>query len=321
MDKTQKSIFQTYYRDAEFFDRYIEHPDGAVDVIIPVIHTNELWEANLFSIYREIPVRRLLIGDGGCIDNSIEIAGKFPRVEVLDHRAFVSLGYSLRKLIEAVKTEWFVYLHSDVYLPPGWFGKMSRHQDEYDWFECRQRITALIEYEFDQLDRALSGAQMGRAKALQQVVSKVEDDYLYRTEDIVLAGLVTENGYRYGYTGDVFHYHQAMYKQSAWLRKIKSVTFHLELGREEEVRTAMMQIKGLVKYLAPAPTRVPEIIVFMDRLQELGELTYAEFLGWVKVTNPNWLPLINKALAERVKKSGWRGFAHRMLKKARGVKN
>ncbi len=65
-----------------------ENPEGAVDVIIPIIHTNELWRANLKSIYREIPVNRLILGDGGCIDDSIDVAREFPRVQVLDHTKF-----------------------------------------------------------------------------------------------------------------------------------------------------------------------------------------------------------------------------------------
>ena len=57
------SIFQEYYSKQEFVDKYIQDPTDAIDVIIPVYHTNELWRANLISIFREIPVKRLLISD------------------------------------------------------------------------------------------------------------------------------------------------------------------------------------------------------------------------------------------------------------------
>src|SRR5690349_4286459 len=90
-----RSIFARYYTDEPFVDRRATDAAGAVDVIIPVIHTNEMRRANLRSIYREIPVNRLLLGDGGCIDDSLEVACEFPRVQVLDHRSFKSLGYSL----------------------------------------------------------------------------------------------------------------------------------------------------------------------------------------------------------------------------------
>jgi hypothetical protein len=97
--------------------RFAADSGRAVDVIIPIVHTNELWRSNLISIYREIPVNRLLIGDGGCMDNSLEVARQFPRVEVIDHRSFTSLGYSIRHVIEALEREWIIYLHSRAYLP------------------------------------------------------------------------------------------------------------------------------------------------------------------------------------------------------------
>src|SRR5262245_27577412 len=117
--------FRKYFDNPPFVDRLNADPGLAVDVIIPVLHTNELWQANLLSVYREIPVSRLLLGDGGCVDDTIEVARKFPRVEVFDHRAFKSLGFSIRRLIEEVQSEWFIYLHSDVYLPEGWFDNMA----------------------------------------------------------------------------------------------------------------------------------------------------------------------------------------------------
>src|SRR6266481_5981299 len=110
-----RSIFARYYASEALVDRFAQVPDGAgaMDVIIPVHNSNEVWEKNLISIYREIPVNRLLIGNGGCTDDSIAIAKQFPRVEVHDHSSFKTLGYSVRELIKAVETEWFAYLHAD----------------------------------------------------------------------------------------------------------------------------------------------------------------------------------------------------------------
>jgi len=128
------SIFQEYYSKQEFVDKYIQDPTDAIDVIIPVYHTNELWRANLISIFREIPVKRLLISDGGVIDDSIDIVKEFPRVEVVNHRHFKSLGKCIAELIKEVSADWFAYLHSDVYLPPGWFENMIKHKGDYDWY-------------------------------------------------------------------------------------------------------------------------------------------------------------------------------------------
>ncbi len=245
------SIFSTYYKLEPLADRFETDRARAVDVIIPIIHTNEMWRANLLSIYREIPVNRLILGDGGCVDDSLDVAREFPRVEVLDHRSFTSLGFSLRHLIEATSTEWFVYLHSDVFLPPGWFDAMSAHRGEYDWFECNQRITVMADYLLDttKVNRSYSGSQMGRKAAFAKVTPQIDDDYLYRNEDIILAKLLERTGGRYGKVGETHHFHQIMHKPSRWHRAIKRVAIDLDLARDEEIRSNRTYARGIIKYL------------------------------------------------------------------------
>jgi glycosyltransferase involved in cell wall biosynthesis len=305
------SIFEEYYSSRPFADRFARDPADAIEVIIPVIHTNELWRANLNSIYREIPVRRLLISDGGCKDDSIDIVRGFPRVEVLDHTRYVSLGYSLRKLIEAVESEWFAYLHSDVYLPPGWFDAMKAHQKEYDWFGCPQRITALVEYpNVDVLGgeiRPHAGSQMGRKAAFMPGLPEIDDDYVYRQEDFVLRNLVEKHGFKSGNVEDIFHFHQVMHKFSPWARKLSSVSIKVEWTREEEVRASMMQIKGIVKYLEPSPALVAEVEIHLRRLLALNAITQAEFDQWVLQTKPAWKEWIKP----------WRIYAMSALESAR----
>lgn len=89
-------IIGEMFTERPFFDRYVEEGGEGVEVIIPLIHSNELFRNNLFNYYREIPIKRLLISDGGCIDNSIEILKEFPRVEVFDHKDIFSQGYCIR---------------------------------------------------------------------------------------------------------------------------------------------------------------------------------------------------------------------------------
>jgi len=271
--------------------------------LIPVIHTNELWRTNLLSIYREIPVHRLLIGNGGCADESIAIAQAFPRVIVFDHTQFSTLGYSIRKLIEAVETDWFVYLHSDVYLPVGWFHDMKAYQSRYEWIECSPRLTILVDFPIDHrnVDRAFSGAQMGSKRAFEQVLEVIDDDYLYRNEDIIIAELIKEAGFRYARVYDVYHYHQEMHRPSPWLRKTKSVKLEFEVSREEEIRTHMMQVKGIVKYLKPRSVMAVGGYGYQSglrRLRELGELDWEEYRQWIRDTNPDWLPFHRSLLLQ-----------------------
>lgn len=290
------SIFRRYYSKESFRDRFLTGPQDAVDVIIPIVHTNELWESNLLSFYREIPINRLLIGDGGCIDDSIEIARKFSRVEIFDHRTFKSLGYSLRKLIEAVETEWFIYLHSDVYLADGWFDVMKGHRTEHDWFGCPQQLTVMAEYPLVDKVRPYAGSQMGRKAAFQDGLAQIDDDYVYRQEDFILANIVEKAGYSHGRVEDTFHYHQVVHRPSPWVRKIKSVDFELEINKEEEIRTHVMQAKGIVKYLEPTPYLINSVAQSVLRLRALRALNWVEFRRWVLKTEPAWLPYIRKGL-------------------------
>jgi hypothetical protein len=315
----QESIFQRYYRPEPFADRFARDPSGAIDVIIPVIHTNELWAKNLTSIYRDVPVNRMLISDGGCKDDSIAVVAKFPRVTVYDHRAYKTLGYCLRKLIESVETEWFIYLHSDVYLPEGWFDAMRRHQPEYDWFGCPQRITALVEYQnvdrlFDEV-RPYAGSQMGRKQAFEEGLASIDDDFVYRQEDFVLAQLVERAGHRHGRIEDTFHYHQMMHKESPWARKLKRVAVQVEWSREEEVRACSMQVHGIIKYLTPTPALVLEAENQIARLIELEVTTWPELEQWIASVNPLWLSQI-KPWRIRFKKiqSEWPSAVLRGLK-------
>lgn len=302
MNERLNSIFREYYVEKPFVDRFMAEPAGAVDVLIPVIHTNELWEANLLSFYREIPIQRLMIGDGGCIDDSIRIAEKFPRVQIFNHRNYKSLGFSIRSLIEAVETEWFIYLHSDVYLPDGWFDAMRRYQGRYDWYECRQQATLLVEYPSDYANalRPLSGSQMGRKAAFESALTKIDDDYLYRNEDMILADLVQRAGFRYGRVDEVMHYHQTMHKPSPWERKVKSVKIELEMSREEELRAWMTMGKGIIKYLQPSNDFLISLASSSaEYLIRHKELTWSELKQWVRKTNPQWLPHIRRGLFKK----------------------
>lgn len=296
---SDKSIFQEYYDESmPFHDRFATNPDRAVTVIIPTIHTNEIWKANLKSIYREIPVARLLLGDGGCIDGTVAIAEQFPRVEVHDHRAYKSLGYSIRKLIEAVETEWFIYLHSDVYLPPGWFDEMYAHQGQYDWFGCRMRHTVMLEYDHDYGMRPYAGSQMGRKSAFVQGLHRIDDDYVYRQEDFVFADIIAKSGFKEGKVESTFHYHQTIKKPSPfWNPKYSQIKFSATLSREEEIRVWDSQSRGIIKYLTPSSDWVIHDACYgIHKLIKLKHIAAADIYKWIAETNPVWTPLVKRGV-------------------------
>lgn len=296
--KNRKSIFEIYCSKDEFADRFKENEEESVDVIIPLLNTNELWEKNLYSFFKEIPINRLLIGDGGCTDGSVKIVKKFPRVKIIDQTSHNSLGYCIKELIENVETGWFVYLHADVYLPEGWYDEMVRYQNKYDWYECNRKIAILVEYwseEQNKEERAYSGSQMGRTKVFENVVSKIEDDYLNRNEDIIFSELIKAEGFKYGRIPDTYHYHQVMNKRNEKEPSFEKIIIKKARDIKWRKRTYDMQARGIIKYLQPKTYLVKTVNESILKLSEVGELDWSEFNRWVKKTNPVWLKHIKKS--------------------------
>ena len=93
--------------------------------------------------------------------------------------------------------------------------------------------------------------------------------------------LIEQAGYRYGRVEETFHYHQQMRKRTAWGREVR-VQFDVEPTREEEIRTCLMQAKGIVKYMNPTLKLVEEVHANTRRLEELGTLSQAEFGRWAR---------------------------------------
>lgn len=311
-----KSIFEEYYAYFLLKDRYLSEPEKGATVIIPVLHTNELWEANLHSIYREIPVAELILSDGGCVDNTIEIAKKFPRVRILDHRHLKSLGYSIRMMIEEVKTDWFLYLHSDVYLPGGWFNEMEKNKDNFDWYGTRMRHTVMVEYDLDYGVRPWAGTQMGRTSKFIEGIKRIDDDYVYRQEDFVFSDIVASAGGKEGKIENAYHYHQTMRKPSPTGRQIKDVKIEVTMKREEEVRTWETQMKGIVKYFNDTNHAwlKNDAIISAYHLIQLKAYSEAELYGWIRMENSVWLPVIKTGVQALQRKNKLKNFVKRLLK-------
>jgi len=273
----------------EFIDRKILTNEEPVDVIIPIISSNLFFEQNLYSFYREIPINRLIIGDGGVIDDSKEILKKFPRVKIIDQKNLYSLGYRITELISIVETEWFIYLHADVYLPENWFDTMKKYQNTYDWYECDKQYVVFIEYKpsgLKSIERALSGSQMGRKKAFENIIPKIDDDYLYRNEDIILKELIFEEGFKYGRVFDTFHHHQIT-NQKVESDQIKNVIVHKT--QEKDFRTVNMQVRAIIKYCKPRKEFIRGVNLNLKFMFKRGYLNIKEFLKWVENTNKIWL--------------------------------
>jgi len=248
-----ENLIRDLFEDKPFRDSYLENENNSVDVVIPILHGNDLWRENLKSFFREIPIRRLLIGDAGCVDGSIQIAMDFPRVKIYDHTSVNTLGKSLALLIEEVESENFIYLQSDVYLPDGWYDKMSNALINVDWVGCPMQIVVMLDY-FKDLSgrRPLAGAQMGKKHLFNGIADYVLDDYVYRQEDFVLEHFVRKNGGTSGGTTSTFHFHQQMRRKTiGQALDVKEISIELFEKEMEKKRFAETQLFGFLKYCIP----------------------------------------------------------------------
>jgi len=299
MNDTTSSIFQSYYSETTVCtDRFQTDSQNGIDVIIPILQTNKFWKQNLLSIYREIPVNRLLVGDNGCKDGGIDTLKDFPRVELFDHSAFLSPGYSACALIKEVKTAWFVYMQPDAYLPEGWFDTLSEYRSKAVWLESQNHITLSVDQFLDS-KQPFVAAQMGRKDIVEPVIHLIEDDYLYMGEHVILQKLLEYAGYECQKVDEVHHYTQVDI-QDTWRCIIEKGTLSIRKEAEDEIYFHLIRLRAFIKYLRPDPLLVDEIRESLRVLFAYDALYWEDFKKWVIDTNPAWW-LHVKALNEKLR--------------------
>jgi glycosyltransferase involved in cell wall biosynthesis len=94
--------------------------------------SESLLHACLKSIYENVPVNRLIVVDGFSKDNTLGILDEFDKdngnIHVITENG--SRGSARERGIREVKTEWFMFVDSDVILCRDWFRKASKHVRE-----------------------------------------------------------------------------------------------------------------------------------------------------------------------------------------------
>ncbi len=99
-----------------------------VDVVVLTKNSEATLGKCLNSIYKNIPINRLIVVDGHSTDKTLKIIRNFDKkysnVVILKENG--TRGKARQKAIEAVKTKWFMFVDSDVILCNGWFKKAEK---------------------------------------------------------------------------------------------------------------------------------------------------------------------------------------------------
>jgi len=303
------AVIPWLFEERPFFDLGSDS-QSRIDVIVPLLHSNFLWEQNLKSFYREIPIGKLIVGDAGCIDGSLEVLEKFPRVEIMDHKEISTLGKSLALMIKKVSTEEFVYLQSDVALPPGWLAIMREGLLENDWIGSPMHLCVLADYRNDfRAIRPLAGAQLGKVAAFSGFEEYIEDDFVYRQEDFVLANYVLKNGYKVGNSSETYHLHQFMRRfTKGEENNIQSINVEITSSALEKKRVSDTQMKGMLKYTSPSYELARnEVINIIESAIVSNPSAVLTYLAFAKKDAPEWVAIIkNSAVRGVIKVIYWR---------------
>jgi glycosyltransferase involved in cell wall biosynthesis len=103
--------------------------DGPVDVVLLTKNSQRKLQECVEAIYRNVPVAQLIVIDGYSNDRTLAILEdfnqKYGNVKVIFDGG--TRATARQKGIQAVKTEWFVFVDSDVVLCRDWFKKAQSY--------------------------------------------------------------------------------------------------------------------------------------------------------------------------------------------------
>jgi GT2 family glycosyltransferase len=294
-----------------FIDRKLkETKKNSIDIVMSLLHAPDNFQDCVLSYYREIPINRFLIGNAGINQETLSFLEKLPRVIIFDHTKIYSQGYSLQNLFEKVETNWFIYFHSDVSIPQGWYDEMCKYKNQYDWFECKRvDPTSKMQKEFNNQflnKRAYSGSQMGR-KEIFQNIRKIDDDYVFRTEDLFFQQEIEKLGFKYGKVPTTFHFH------------------HIDFDKTplDQTKVLLETFKSTIKYFSPKNEfNQRTIYVILEKLNKLQKFEETNLIQWTNKTNSEWLPFLKKIIKQRKRNSRIRSMAKKIgIQKSSKLKN
>ena len=274
-------------------DRMMVEPElEQVDVIMETLDAVNLLEKGLYSVYREIPVRKLIVCDGGSKDGTIEILKKFPRVQLHVRPDIKTSGKTVDFLLSLVETEWFVFIDGEIELSPGWYDEMCKHKSSYDVLENSRRIDAYHFYRErkDKLEpdsRPLNFCHLIRKSAVQNF--HCDDDYIWRAIDIFFRQVVENSGNKYGKISTTSHLHhdteRVQYDSDKEKKFGKFVYTKPKYVIIDEKKFKLMldkAAKEAVKYLDPDTVITRKAKWFDGLVSRLDR-------KWVKKNGPKWL--------------------------------
>jgi glycosyltransferase involved in cell wall biosynthesis len=106
---------------------------GTIDVALLTMNSDRMLRECINSIYENIPVNNLIVIDGFSTDSTPTIIDEYQRKygNVIFVQEKGTRGSARQTAIQRVKTDWFVFVDSDVILSKNWFEQAQKlvHED------------------------------------------------------------------------------------------------------------------------------------------------------------------------------------------------
>lgn len=254
-----------------------------VDIICPIYWiTDSLFLDNIKSWIDEIPINRVIFGiNKKDLDfneiwfNKIKEIAPHIEIQIIDQTHFKTLGRCLADLMTRVETKWFVFVHSDVRILQGSFERMESYTQSKNGIIESERIFYNGEiYRYGKThrsERSYSGFQLIQKDSINNILDEIEDDFIYRNEDLIFQSRCIENGFKY-IKVKAFHIHQILNRLQTFSKP----------------ETTFMQWKGLVKYTQPNKITTPACTIPAMRCIKEYNLILIQILAFTWEFNPNW---------------------------------
>ncbi len=176
-----------------------------IDVVLLTKNSQDKLETCLESIHHNLPVNRLIVVDGYSTDRTLEILDSFDRkyhnMVLIQDKG--TRGKARQMGIKEVRTDWFMFVDSDVVLCNGWFNKAEEFMKDgvgaiwgiEQWSAIRNRKVLRV---FLQITRKIFETRGGthdllvRREAINDI--HIPED-LHVFEDAYIKDWITKKGY------------------------------------------------------------------------------------------------------------------------------
>jgi len=188
-----------------------------VDVVVLTKNSERMLEKCLCSVFKNVPVNRLIVVDGCSTDRTLEIVGKFREkygnVFVIKDNG--TRGSARLRGIRLVETRWFLFVDSDVTLSNDWFNKATNYVNTdvgavwgiEIWDGIQNSVVLKL---FLKITRRIFDMRGGTHDLLvrHEAVEDIEiPENLHVFEDAFITGWIAKKGYKLIATYDPYCIH------------------------------------------------------------------------------------------------------------------